>query len=165
MGPKTTEQPTQVGPLLLLTNADRHALAAAAEQVKPVHPEVAQQVSGAVQDAEALLGLLTTLHQALQASQPDIALAQLDAVLAPITALNDNEQRLRKGLDDLGGAWAGLTAIMPVDAIPLTLLTDVAQLHRLVEVAVELSDFANEVGLRASDRARQLERRSGAVQD
>ncbi|HEX6288228.1 MAG TPA: hypothetical protein VFZ66_03515 [Herpetosiphonaceae bacterium] len=139
-------------PPLLLTSAERAALREAAPGDHPLLDAAAQQ-------ADALPLFLTQLAELLRAGQADLALAQLDAALAPVAALDGNADGLTATLGELMTAWATLMPRCPDGRLPVAVLTDPGALRSLADAAEAVSEHAQELALRLADRARLLDER------
>ncbi|HEX6290242.1 MAG TPA: hypothetical protein VFZ66_13700 [Herpetosiphonaceae bacterium] len=143
---------TPTTPPLLLTSAERAALRAAMPDHHPL-------LAAAAQQADVLPPFLGLIAELLRADQADLALAQLDAALAPVAALDGNAEGLTATLDALTSAWAMLVPRCPDGRLPVAVLTDPGALRALAAAAEAVSEHAQELALRLADRARLLEQR------
>ena len=144
-----------ITPPLLLTAAERAALR---DAIPTDHPVIA----AALAQGEQLLPFLTQLADLLRAGQAETALATLDAALAPVAALDANEEGLAATLQQMHTAWSSLRAVCPDGVLLGAVLTDPGALRAVADAAETLGEHAQELALRAADRARLLaERRRG----
>ena len=146
----TTREPT--APLVLLTAAER----AAVRQTLPADQPL---LAAAVQQADGMTPFLHQLAELLRTGHADAALTQLDAALAPVAALDANADGLTTALRDLTTAWCTLARLCPDGILPVTVLTDPAAMRTVAEAAEIISEQAQEINLRAADRARLLDQR------
>ena len=147
-----TQPVTSPTGLLLLTAAERAVL----RQTMPADQPL---LTAAVQQADGMTPFLHQLADLLRTGQSDAALTQLDAALAPVAALDANADGLGTALRDLTSAWLTLAHLCPDGVLSATVLTDPAALRTVAEAAEAVSEQAQEIGLRAADRARLLAER------
>ena len=138
----------------LLTAAERAAL-------REVMPGDHPLVDAAIHQGDQLVPFLTQLATLLRAGQAETALAALDAALAPLAALDANADGLVTTLATLSTAWTTFVTICPDGTLPVGVLADAAALRAVAEAAQTVSDQAQEIALRAADRARLLDARGG----
>lgn len=150
-------QAEPIFPPLLLTTAERDALRhGLADRHLPELP----LLQAALHQGDQLLPFLSQIATLLRAGQAETALTTLDAALAPVVALDANAEALTSSLAQLTTAWATLLTMCPGGAMPVAVLTDPAAVRMVAEAAEVVSEQAQELALRAADRARLLDQRT-----
>ncbi|HEX6292931.1 MAG TPA: hypothetical protein VFZ66_27355 [Herpetosiphonaceae bacterium] len=117
-------------------------------------------LEAALEQGEQILPFLSQLAELLRAKQPGAALTALDAALEPVVALDTNASHLASTLRELTTAWDTLLTRCPGGALPVSVLTDAATMRMVAETAERVSEQAQELALRAADRARLLDQRA-----
>lgn len=103
---------------------------------------------------------MTGIAALLRGQQPETALAQIQAALAPVIVLDANAEALTTTLGQLTAAWTTLLTMCSAGTMPVAVLTDPAAVRMVAEAAETVSEYAQELSLRAVDRVWLLDQRT-----
>ncbi|MDP9310473.1 MAG: hypothetical protein M3R24_06225 [Chloroflexota bacterium] len=145
-------------PALLITSlaqADRTMFLEAAERAMTTDPVIARALTSASHNFDALMTWLQAMIADLQQGEVDAVVSQVQSMLQPIQALNDNEPILATAIAELAQSYGALQADCPNFQIPRSLMTDDESLSDLDTVLIELEDQLQEARRRIAER-RQL---------
>ncbi len=138
-----------------LAHADRTMFLEAAERAQATDPVIARALSSASHNFDALLTWFQKVVVDLQQGEVDAVVSQVQTMLQPIQALNDNEPILITAIAEIRQPVGALQAACPNFQIPPSLMTDDESLSGLDSVLVELEDQIQEARRRIAER-RQL---------
>lgn len=147
-----------------LAHADQGMFTEAAQRAEAQgDPVLARACLTAAHNFEAIASWLEEMVGDLQAGQVEDVVTQVQTMLKPIHALNENEPILTSAVADLAQPYAALLAVCPDFQLPRHLMTDDESLANLSEVATAVEDQIQELQRRIAERRQLLAGRNLAA--